>query len=64
MVIVMTEKQFTVEKLIKELEKLPKHHTVELSVHYDNCHHVQPLSEIYSSESKYIEWIVLIGGEE
>ena len=60
----MTEKRFTVGELIEELEKLPKQLTVELSVNYDNCNHIQPLGEVYSSKSKYIDWIVLMGVKE
>lgn len=61
----MTEnKQYTVGELINELEKLPKHLKVDLAVHYDNCHHIQPLSVIYYYESKYIDWITLFGVKE
>lgn len=61
----MSEKErFTVGELIKELEKLPKHLRVELSVHYDNCHHIQPLGKLYNSMSSDIDWILLIGVKE
>ena len=38
--------------------------TVELSVHYDNCHHIQPLGEVYVTDSELIDWITLIGVKE
>lgn len=60
----MDEKRFTVEELIRELEKLPKHYTVEVSVTYDNCEHIQPLSKISYYDGRFIDWITLRGGKE
>ena len=61
----MVEKeQLTVGELIKELEKLPKHLKVELSVRYDKCRHIQPLYDVYNSASADIDWIVLMGDME
>ena len=61
----MSEKeQLTVGELIKELEKLPKHLKVELSVEYDNCRHIQPLYKVFNNASADIDWIVLIGDVE
>ena len=37
--------------------------TVELSVHYDNCDHIQPLGEVYVADSEIIDWITLRGGK-
>lgn len=34
---------------------------VNLSVNYDNCHHIQPLADVYCSDSELINWIVLRG---
>lgn len=51
----------TVEELIKELEKLPGSLKVKLSVRYDNCEHIQPLGEIYSTKSNDFDWIILRG---
>lgn len=51
--------KITVGKLIKELSKLPKDKTVELSVNYDNCDHIQSLKRIY--HNKDIDWIILSG---
>ncbi len=51
--------------LIKELEKLPKDFTVEVSVTYDNCEHIQPLGQVYFCEDcKFIDWITLRGQKE
>ena len=58
----MSEKCITVGELIKELEKLPKDFTVEVSVTYDNCEHIQPLGQVYSyKDCKHIDWITLRG---
>ena len=55
----MSYEGITIEELIKELEKHPKDKTVEISVTYDNCEHVQPLKKVSATEG--IEWIVLRG---
>lgn len=60
----MTDKGMTIGELIKELEKLPKHLTVKLSVNYDDCNHIQPLGRVYSLRSADIDWILLIGKKE
>ena len=61
----MSEKCITVSELIKELEKLPKDFTVEVSVRYDNCEHIQPLGQVYScTNCKHIDWIVLRGEKQ
>ena len=62
----MTEKGMTVRELTSYLlgliEKGDGDKTVELSVNYDNCDHIQPLKEIYVCENcKYIDWITLRG---
>lgn len=49
----------TIGELINELEKHPKNKTVDVSVRYDNCEHIQPLKEVNATEG--IDWIVLRG---
>lgn len=61
-------KKVTVRELCSSLLDLIDdgygNHIVELSLHYDNCHHIQPLAEVYCMESKNIDWITLIGSKE
>lgn len=59
----MTKKDFTVGELIEELEKFPKTYTIDVSVTYDNCEHIQPLSKISHYEGRFIDWITLRGGK-
>lgn len=65
----MTEKRLTVEDLYLELDELIERgygkHTVELSVNYDHCDHIQPLKEVYvCKDCKHIDWITLRGKAE
>lgn len=62
----MTEKRVTVKELSDYLLDLIKEgygdNTVELSINYDNCDHIQPLNEVYvCRDCKYIDWITLRG---
>ena len=55
------KKKITVGELIKELQTLPKDKTVEVSVNYDHCDHIQKLSKIYPNPG--FDWITLAGGK-
>lgn len=62
----MTEKRVTVKELSDYLLDLIKEgygdNTVELSINYDNCDHIQPLNEVHvCRDCKYIDWITLRG---
>jgi len=64
----MTEK-ITVKELAYNLSILIERgfgdYTVELSVNYDNCDHLQSLKEVYVCENcKYTDWITLRGKAE
>lgn len=60
-------KRITVKELCLQLfELVNKGHgdkTVELSVNYDHCDHIQPLGEVYVADSEIIDWITLRGGK-
>ena len=60
----MNKGKFIVGELIKELEKLDKDKPVEVSVTYDNCEHIQPLSSVYDFNDSYFGdgWVTLRGG--
>lgn len=62
----MSEKQWTVGELIKELEKCDKDKPVEVSVLYDNCEHIQYLSSVYDFKDSLIGdgWVILRGGND
>ena len=62
----MSEKQWTVGELIKELEKCDKDKPVEVSVLYDNCEHIQKLNHVYDFKDVYIGdgWVTLRGGND
>lgn len=55
-------RKYTVKELIEELEKIPQEKIVEVCVSYDNCDHLQYLSEIYTYDC--LDWVVLKGGVE
>ena len=61
----MTEKQLTVEDLYLKLDELIEKgygkHTVDLSVNYDHCDHIQPLGNVWCTDSEVIDWITLRG---
>lgn len=63
---IMTEKQFTVKELCSYLlDLIEEGHgdkTVQLSVIYDNCEHIQDFGNITNIEN--IPWITLRGAKE
>lgn len=62
----MSEKKVTVKELAYQLKCLIENgygdKTIELSVNYDNCDHIQDLSKVYWN--KDFNWITLAGGKE
>ena len=66
----MTEKQkrITVRELCSHLLHLIENgkgdKTVELSVNYCNCDHIQPLGEVWDTDSELIDWITLRGRKD
>ena len=62
----MTKSNYTVKELASYLLDLIDegygNHTIDLSVNYDNCDHIQPLKQIYvCKDCKTIDWITLRG---
>lgn len=58
-------KKITVEQLNSWLTKLIEdgcgHYTIDISVHYDNCDHIQPLDEVCANISGEVDFITLRG---
>lgn len=61
----MIKQGLTVGDLINELEKLDKDKTVEVSVTYNGCDHIQKLCSVYDFNDSYFGngWVTLIGGK-
>lgn len=60
----MTVKQLC-STLLDLIEDGYSEHTIDLSVNYDNCNHIQPLREVYAPKKDTgIDWIVLLGAKE
>lgn len=63
----MTEK-ITVKQLHKYLSELIKDgcedYTIDVTVRYDNCEHIQPLGEICANISGTVNFITLRGAKE
>ena len=61
----MTEKRLTVYELHEQLTQMIKqdmgNNTVELSVNYDHCDHIQKLGKIYWNDG--FNWITLKGAK-
>ena len=57
----MSKEGMTVGELIEHLKELPQQFKVKISVHYDDCEHIQDLRGVYSLMSSDIDWILLRG---
>ena len=56
----MTKKAMTVAELKNILNRLSDDCTVKLSIHYDNCEHMQNLNDFYV----FNNWLILSGGNK